>query len=82
MDGVNFAWWPPNLRNVTLYSSKTTIIQKYNTRVEFFCLKRFFLPCAQQVKIICYSLLKLEVNAPIYAKQKLYLLNYKELNTT
>jgi len=22
MDGMNFAWWPPNLRNVTLQSSK------------------------------------------------------------
>jgi hypothetical protein len=22
MDGVNFAWWPLHLKNVTLYSSK------------------------------------------------------------
>jgi hypothetical protein len=28
------------------------------------------------------SLLKLEVNAFIHEKQKLYLLNYKELSTT
>jgi hypothetical protein len=79
---MNFAWWPPNLTNVTLYSSKTTIIQKYNTHVEILLSQMIFLPCAQQVKIICYSLLKLQVNVPIHAKQKKYLLNYKKLNRT
>jgi hypothetical protein len=34
------------------------------------------------MKIISYSLLKLELNAPIHDKQKLYLLNYKELSMT
>ncbi len=40
------------------------------------------LPNAHQVKIIGYSLSKLEIDVPILEKQKFYLLNYKELRTT
>ncbi len=75
VDGMNFAQWPPNLANVALYSSKNKIIQKYNIHVDKFLSQIFFWFGAHQMKIIGFSLSKLEINALIHEKKSKHNMN-------
>jgi hypothetical protein len=76
VDGMNFAWWPPNLTNVTLCSSKKKSLKNITPIQKKMYPKQFFALCPPNENYM------LEVNVPIHEKQKLYLLNYKELSTT
>jgi hypothetical protein len=64
VDGMNSTWWPLDLTNVTLYSSKkNNHVQKYNSHVKkHFFLKGFFALCPPSGN---YRLFVIEVGSQI-----------------